>query len=106
MLERGEGVGERLAVRVVEVHADLRQVHAFLDEGGEQALHMAGGGHADRVAETHLVAAHVDEGPDEPGDLVDGDGALPRVAEAHRQIAPDMEPFVAGAGDDRLEHGE
>ena len=40
------------------------------------------------------------------GDLRRVDGALPRVAEAHRHVAADRQSLVARAGDDRGEHVE
>lgn len=67
---------------------------------------MAGGGDADGVAQAQFVAAQVHQGLGDPDHLVDGDGALPWVAEAHGEIAADVHPVLAGPGDDRREHGE
>ena len=61
---------ERLAVGVVEVHGDAVGGHARLVQLGEQRGDMAGGGDADRVAEAQLVAAHVEQRPADPYDLV------------------------------------
>ncbi len=48
---------------------------------------LAGGADADGVAEADLGAAHLRQRDGDAGDLVDRDVALPRVAEAHRDVA-------------------
>lgn len=75
-----------------------------LVEGGQQGLHMAGGGHADGVAQAQFVAAQVEQRPADPDGLRDGHRALPGVAEAHREIAADLHLGVLGPRDDRREH--
>ncbi len=59
---------------------------------------------ADRVAEGELGAAEVEQASGDLDDLLDGDVALPRVAEAHGDVAAHGEPFDAGSFDDRREH--
>ncbi len=106
MLERGEGVGQGLAVGVVEVHADAVGGDTGLVQRGEQGLDVTRGGDADRVAEAQLVTAEVEQGLGDGDDLVDRDGALPGIAEAHGQIAAHVRPALPGPGHDGLEHGE
>ncbi len=65
---------------------------------------MARGGHADRVAQAQLVAAHVQQGLADLHHLGDGDRALPRVAEAHGEVAADMDVLGLRAAHHRLEH--
>ena len=55
-LQRGEGVGERLAVGVVEVHGEPVGADAGVGEGRDERRDVAGGGDADGVAEAELVA--------------------------------------------------
>ncbi|GAA3061987.1 hypothetical protein GCM10020000_51590 [Streptomyces olivoverticillatus] len=59
--QRGQGVGERLAVGVVEVDGEPLRAHARLAEGGQQGGDVAGGGHADGVAEAQLVTAEAEQ---------------------------------------------
>src|SRR6478672_3476806 len=105
-VQRGVGVGERLAVGVVEVHRELVGAHAGLDERADQGGHVAGRADADGVAEAELAGAEVEEPLAHRDDLVDRDGALPRVAEAHRHVGADVQPRLAGAAHGRLEHRE
>ena len=52
------------------------------------------------------LGAEVEEPLADGDDLLDGYGALPRVAEAHRHVGPDVDAGVARATYGRLEHRE
>lgn len=106
VLERREGVGEGLAVGVVEVHADPLGGDAFRVQRGQQRPDVARGGDADGVAEAELVAAEVEQRLGGADDLGERDRSLPGVAEAHGQVAAYVGPVFLGAGHDGLEHGE
>ena len=67
---------------------------------------MPRGADPDRVAERELGGAEVEEPLADGHHLVDRDVALPRVAEAHRDVRPDVQPRLAGPVDGRLEHRE
>ena len=67
---------------------------------------MARSADADGVAEAELAGAQVEETLADGGHLLDRDVALPRVAEAHRDIRPDVEAVLAGPLHRRLEHRE
>lgn len=106
MLEGGQGVGEGLAVGVVEMDADDVGKHALLAQQGEQFEHVSRCRDADGVAQAQLVAAHVHQRLADARDLVQRDRALPGVTEAHGDIAADMGALVLGVFDDGLEHGQ
>ena len=67
---------------------------------------MAGGADAGRVAERELVGAEVEQPLADRDDLVDRDRALPRVAEAHRDVRADVDPLRQRPRHGRLEHRE
>src|SRR3954453_11831955 len=104
--QSGVGVGEGLAVGVVEVESEGAHVRAGAAELVDQCSDVAGGAHADGVAEAELTGAEVEQTAADRDDLPDGHGALPWVAEAHRDVGPHVEAGVAGAAYDRLEHRE
>jgi hypothetical protein len=60
----------------------------------------------DRVAERELVAAQVHQSPAHLDDLRHRHGALPRVAETHRDVAANPQPLGPSTLDDRREHGQ
>ena len=70
------------------------------------ARDVAGGADADGVAEAELAGAEVEQPLADVDHLVDRHRALPRVAEAHRDVGADVEAGVAGAAYGRLEHRE
>ena len=75
-------------------------------ERGEQRGHVAGGAHPDGVAEAELAcspgraAARRRRPPGRPAP------ALPRVAEAHRDVRPHSHAAARAPAHDRLEHRE
>ena len=106
LAERGQGVRQRLAVGVVEVHRQPVHADPGRDERAQQGLHVPRGGHPDGVAERELVAPHVEQALARRDDLLDRDGTFPRVAEAHRQVPAHRDPLADGARHHRFEHGE
>ncbi len=77
-----------------------------VDERRDQPPDVAGRADADGVAEAELAGPEVEEPLADLDHLVDRDGALPRVAEAHRDIGADVEPGRSRPGHGRLEHRE
>ena len=106
LLEGGVGVGQGLAIGVVEVHGQLVAGHARIDERRDQPADVAGRAHTDGVAEAELVGPEVEEALADLDHLVDRDVPLPRVAEAHRDIGANVEPGGARPGHGGLEHLE
>ena len=87
--EGGQGVGERLAVGVVEVHGELVDADARGAERLDQRGHLPGRRDADRVAEGQLVAAELDQPRADLHHLIDRYVALPRIAVTHRDVPAD-----------------
>src|SRR5205823_4819274 len=99
--EKGrERVGERLAVGVVEVHAEPVRAHARRAVPIEQRHDGSRRAHAGGVAERELVAAEVEQAPPD----VDRDAGrrrtVPWIGEDHREIAADAQALVLRAPDD------
>src|SRR5439155_20661654 len=93
-------VRERLAVGVVEVHAEPVYTHARRAVPIEQRHDGSRRAHADGVAERELVAAEVEQAPPD----VDRDAGrcrtVPWIGEDHREIAADAQALVLRAPDD------
>ena len=68
--------------------------------------HVAGRADADGVADAQLAGPEVEEPPADRDDLLDRHRALPRVAEAHRDVRPHVDARVPRPADGRLEHRE
>src|SRR5450759_2408318 len=70
----------------------------------QQSVNVSGGAVADGVSQTELVTAQVHHPGCDVHDLVNGDLALPGVAEAHRDVCTDPQILGAGPLDDGREH--
>ncbi len=104
VLQGDESVGEGLAVGVVEVHRQQPHIDVLRGQGVEQGEDLAGRADADRVAERQLVDAQVEQRAGVAGDDGRLDGALPRVAEAHRQVPAHRQALATRPGDHGREH--
>ena len=103
--EAGEDVGEGLAVRVVAVEGEAGGGDEPGD-GGQHGLHGAGGGHADRVPQRDLVAAHLVQPGRHARHLLRLDGALVGAARHAGHVAAHRHAVRLGRGHHRLEAGE
>ena len=104
--QRGEGVGQRLAVGVVEVHGELVDADPGGDARVQHGVDVAGGAGADRVAEGDLRAPALEEPGGHRGDLGGRDRALPGIAPAHRHVTAHGQPGLTGPLQHRREHLE
>src|SRR5205823_13834285 len=98
--KRRERVGERLAVGVVEVHAELVHTHARRAVPIEQRHDGSRRAHADGVAERELVAAEVEQAPPDVDRDTGRRRTVPRIGEDHREIAADAQALVLRTPDD------
>src|SRR3954454_16971316 len=87
----GVGVGEGLTVGVVEVEREGADARAGAAELVDECGDVAGGADADGVTQAELAGAQVEQAAPDRDDLPDRHGAFPRIAEAHRDVGPDVE---------------
>jgi hypothetical protein len=97
-------VGERLPVRVVEVHREPLRTDTGCGERVDHGDDVAGSAGADGVTQRQLRGTHVEQPPARRDDLLDRHGAFPGVAEAHRHVRAHLQSFGQSARHDRLEH--
>ena len=86
------------------MHGEAVGAEARARRAPQQRVHLAGRADADGVAEADLGAAHGRQPLGDVGDLRERHVALPRVAEAHRDVPAHGRPALAGALDDGREH--
>ena len=105
--QAGLDVGQRLAVGVVEVQREVA------DAASRPRRTASTSAVTWPAVPTPMVSprlscerAEVEQPLPDRDHLLDRDGALPRVAEAHRDVGADVEAGVAGAAYDGLEHRE
>src|SRR5436190_2960166 len=90
----------------MEVQGQAVDVRPGALERVDQSRDVAGGAHADGVAEAELTRPEVEQASPDRDDLLDRYGAFPGVAEAHRDVRADVDSGVARTPYDGLEHRE